>query len=112
MPHLPKMIGPWTQVSVQSVYRNAWIHLEHHEVLRPDGKKGVYGVVHFVHHALGVVALDETGWIWLVGQHRYPLDIYSWEIPEGGEALMKRTCRAFSASYVKKPASKLHSGSI
>jgi 8-oxo-dGTP pyrophosphatase MutT (NUDIX family) len=78
------MIGPWTQVSVQSVYRNAWIHLEHHEVLRPDGKKGVYGVVHFVHHALGVVALDETGWIWLVGQHRYPLDIYSWEIPEGG----------------------------
>jgi len=71
-------------VSVRSVYRNAWIHVEHHEVIRPDGKPGVYGVVHFAHHALGVVALSATGDIWLVGQHRYPLDLYSWEIPEGG----------------------------
>ena len=71
---------------MRSVYRNPWIHLEHHEVLRPDGKPGIYGVVHFAHFAVGVVPVDSAGNTWLVGQHRYPLDVFSWEIPEGGAA--------------------------
>lgn len=79
-----QQIGPWTRLRVQSVYRNPWIHVEHHDVLRPDGSPGIYGVVHFAHCALGVVVLDHEGFTWLVGQHRYPLDRYSWEIPEGG----------------------------
>jgi 8-oxo-dGTP pyrophosphatase MutT (NUDIX family) len=82
-----KRIGPWTQLSVRSVYQNPWIHVEHHEVIRPDGNQGVYGVVHFASRAVGVVPIDEEGFTWLVGQHRYPLDIYSWEIPEGGTHL-------------------------
>ena len=54
-------------------------------MLRPDGLPGIYGVVHFKNRAVGVLARrSTTGRIWLVGQYRYPLDAYSWEIPEGG----------------------------
>lgn len=65
-------------------YENAWITVWHDEVDRPDGSPGIYGVVHFANLAAGVVALDEHDRIVLVGQHRYTLDDYSWEIPEGG----------------------------
>jgi len=51
---------------------------------RPDGSPGIYGVIHFENAAIGVVAVGENGRLLLVGQHRYPLDRYSWEIPEGG----------------------------
>lgn len=65
-------------------YENAWITVWHDEVDRPDGSPGIYGVVHFANLAVGVVALDAQDRIALVGQHRYTLDAYSWEIPEGG----------------------------
>ncbi len=65
-------------------YENAWITVWHDEVDRPDGSPGIYGVVHFANLAAGVVALDERDRIALVGQHRYTLDTYSWELPEGG----------------------------
>lgn len=76
--------NPWTTLSTQNVYQNAWISVDEHQVLRPDGKPGVYGVVTFQNYAMGVVALDEELNTWLVGQYRYPLGEYSWEIPEGG----------------------------
>jgi 8-oxo-dGTP pyrophosphatase MutT (NUDIX family) len=56
----------------------------HDEVDRPDGSHGIYGIVHFRTRAVGVVAVGGDGRLLLVGQHRYPLDEYSWEIPEGG----------------------------
>jgi 8-oxo-dGTP pyrophosphatase MutT (NUDIX family) len=68
----------------RTVYENPWTTVWHDEVTRPDGSDGIYGVVHFAHSAVGVVALDDQDRIVLVGQHRYTLDAYSWEIPEGG----------------------------
>jgi 8-oxo-dGTP pyrophosphatase MutT (NUDIX family) len=65
-------------------YANPWIEVLHDEVDRPDGSPGIYGVVHFRNAAVGVVAVDDEGRLLLVGQHRYTLDEYSWEIPEGG----------------------------
>lgn len=59
----------------------------HDEVDRPDGSPGIYGVVHFRSAAVGVLAVDAHGRILLVGQHRYTLDEWSWEIPEGGAPL-------------------------
>jgi 8-oxo-dGTP pyrophosphatase MutT (NUDIX family) len=56
----------------------------HDEVDRPDGSPGVYGIVHFAAAAVGVAVLDDEDRVLLVGQHRYALDDYSWEIPEGG----------------------------
>jgi 8-oxo-dGTP pyrophosphatase MutT (NUDIX family) len=77
--------NPWRRASRRLAYDNDWIELYHDEVVRPDGQPGIYGVVHFRHRAIGVVPLDEaTDRVLLVGQYRYTLDRYSWEIPEGG----------------------------
>lgn len=76
--------NPWQQLSNKLVYDNPWIRVEEHDVINPSGGKGIYGKVHFKNLAIGVVALDADDHIWLVGQYRYVLDAYSWEIPEGG----------------------------
>jgi 8-oxo-dGTP pyrophosphatase MutT (NUDIX family) len=76
--------GPWTRHSRRIAYENPWITVWHDEVTRPDGAPGIYGVVHFETLAVGVLVLDEADRVLLVGQHRYALDAYSWEIPEGG----------------------------
>ena len=80
----PVTAGPWTRHSRRVAYENPWITVWHDEVTRPDGAPGIYGVVHFANLAVGVLALDEADRVLLVGQHRYALDAYSWEIPEGG----------------------------
>lgn len=76
--------NPWTVLSRETVYENEWIRVDHHEVLGPSGGPGVYGTVHFKNQATGVVPIDENGNVILVGQYRFPLSTYSWEIPEGG----------------------------
>jgi 8-oxo-dGTP pyrophosphatase MutT (NUDIX family) len=76
--------NPWTVLSRATVYENNWIQVNHHEVLGPTGSPGVYGTVHFKNQATGVVPIDENGHVILVGQYRFPLHAYSWEIPEGG----------------------------
>lgn len=80
-------VGPWIRVSRAVTYNNPWIRVEHHEVRDPSGRDGVYGVVHFKNRALGCIPLHSDGTVTLVGQHRYPLDLWSWEIPEGGGRL-------------------------
>ena len=80
----PVDVGPWQRRSRRVAYENPWIDVWHDEVRRPDGSEGVYGLVHFHTRAVGVVAVGEDGRLLLVGQHRYALDEYSWEIPEGG----------------------------
>jgi 8-oxo-dGTP pyrophosphatase MutT (NUDIX family) len=76
--------NPWLTIGSRCVYDNDWIRVTEHQVLNPAGQPGIYGVVHFKHVAIGVVPMDAEGHIWLVGQYRFPLDRYSWEIPEGG----------------------------
>ena len=78
--------GPWTRHARRVAYENPWIVVWHDDVTRPDGGPGIYGVVHFRNAASGVVVLDDSDRLLLVGQHRYTLDAYSWEIPEGGVA--------------------------
>lgn len=80
-------INPWVTKTNEVVYQNNWIEVKHHEVLTPAGTEGIYGLVHFKHLAIGVIPLDENNNTWIVGQYRYPLQKYSWEIPEGGGKL-------------------------
>ncbi len=75
--------NPWKTLSQDTKYDNNWIKVTEFQVLNPAGKEGIYGVVHFKNQAVGVVPY-ENGEIWMVGQYRYPLKAYSWEIPEGG----------------------------
>ncbi len=78
--------NPWTILSTADIYENPWIKVVEHQVLNPAGGQGIYGVVHFQNLAIGVVPYD-NGDIWMVGQYRFPLEAYSWEIPEGGGPL-------------------------
>jgi 8-oxo-dGDP phosphatase len=78
------MNNPWTILSSERKYDNNWIRVTEHQVLNPAGGPGIYGVVHFKNKAIGVVALDADYNIYLVGQYRFPLEQFSWEIPEGG----------------------------
>jgi 8-oxo-dGTP pyrophosphatase MutT (NUDIX family) len=75
--------NPWRTVSSRQVYENPWISVREDQVVRPDGEPGIYGVVHYKNVAVGVLAIEEDH-VYLVGQYRYPLETYSWEIPEGG----------------------------
>ncbi|MGA3030481.1 MAG: NUDIX hydrolase [Candidatus Limnocylindrales bacterium] len=77
-------LNPWHRVSRRVAYENPWVEILHDDVVRPDGQPGIYGVVHFRHLAIGVVPVDADDRVLLVGQYRYTLDHYSWEIPEGG----------------------------
>ncbi len=81
------MQNPWKTLSTKVIYDNPWIKVEEHQVLNPAGGEGIYGKVHFKNKAIGIVALDEKRNTWLVGQFRYPLNEWSWEIPEGGGSL-------------------------
>ncbi|GGH69354.1 NUDIX domain-containing protein [Phaeocystidibacter marisrubri] len=74
----------WKRKSREVQYDNPWITVYHDEVINPNGGDGIYGVVHFKNYAIGILPIDENGYTWLVGQKRYPLDKYTWEIPEGG----------------------------
>ncbi len=78
------MENPWTIVGQQQIYDNPWIGVTEYDVINPNGGKGIYGKVHYKNLAIGVIPLDAEGYIWLVGQYRFVLDCYSWEIPEGG----------------------------
>ena len=76
--------NPWITHSIRPVYENPWIRVTESEVTNPGGGPGIYGVVHFKNRAIGVVPIDAEGHTWLVGQYRYTLESYEWEIPEGG----------------------------
>jgi 8-oxo-dGTP pyrophosphatase MutT (NUDIX family) len=75
---------PWKRVSERAVYENPWIRVTHHEAVAPTGRPAQYGVVSFKNLAIAVLPLHEDGTVTLVGQSRFALADYSWEIPEGG----------------------------
>lgn len=76
--------NPWTICQTNPIYENPWIKIEHHDVIDPNGKPGIYGTIHYKHTAIGVIPINDQLETWLVGQYRFPLKFYSWEIPEGG----------------------------
>ena len=79
--------NPWTTLTSKVHYDNNWITVTEHQVLNAAKSPGIYGTVHFKNLAIGIIPIDTDGFTWLVGQYRYPLNAYSWEIPEGGGRL-------------------------
>jgi len=80
-------MNPWKTLSATEKYDNRWINVTEYQVINPGGGNGIYGKVHFKNKAIGVVPVDAEGNTWLVGQWRYTLNEWSWEIPEGGGPL-------------------------
>jgi ADP-ribose pyrophosphatase len=84
MMNMNKAKNPWTNKSSEVKYENLWIKVIESNVLNPAGNDGIYGVVHYKNNAVAIIPLDENYNTWIVGQYRYPLDSYEWEIVEGG----------------------------
>lgn len=76
--------NPWAIKDSKAIYQNAWIDVTEYDVINPAGKPGIYGKVHFKNIAVGVVPITPDMHTYLVGQYRFTIDAYSWEIPEGG----------------------------
>lgn len=79
--------NPWTLLDTETVYDNPWIRVEHHRVLNPAGNPGIYGKICFKNRAVAILALDADERLVLVGQYRYTLEAWSWELPMGGARL-------------------------
>ena len=77
----------WKQLASRIVYDNDWMQVREDHVINPGGGKNQYGHVHFKNRAVAIIALDEADNTWLVGQQRYTLGEYSWELPMGGAPL-------------------------
>ncbi len=84
--HAPEE-NPWKITSEKVIYDNPWIKLTEYQVINPSGNPGIYGKVHYKNIAIGVLPLDDELNTYLVGQFRFPLGQYSWEMPEGGGIL-------------------------
>ena len=110
--------NPWETRSTKEIYENAWIKVREDQVIRPDGKNGIYGVVSMKNRAIGVLPLHDDRTVTLVGQFRYTMDEYSWEIPEGGcppdeapEAAARRELReetGLSAQEIRPLGGEFH----
>jgi 8-oxo-dGTP pyrophosphatase MutT (NUDIX family) len=84
---MTKTRGPWTVMDHRIAYDNPWMSVSEYDVTRPDGAPGIYGVMSSKQIALAILPLHADGRVTLVGQHRFALDRYSWELPEGGGKL-------------------------
>jgi 8-oxo-dGTP pyrophosphatase MutT (NUDIX family) len=76
--------NPWRTLDIREVFDNPWIRVTAEDVIKPNGAPAVYGKVGFKQIACGIIPIADNGDTWLVGQYRYTLDQYSWEIPMGG----------------------------
>jgi len=76
--------NPWQITAEKVEYENPWINLTEYQVINPSGNPGIYGKIHFKNMAIGILPLDDEMNTYLVGQFRFALGQYSWEMPEGG----------------------------
>lgn len=103
---IDESVNPWHIVDANVAYNNTWIHVIHHNVVNPSGGKGIYGKVHFKNKAIGIVAVDADKNTYLVGQYRFPINMYSWEIPEGGCPLESDSLKAAKRELLEETGLK------
>jgi 8-oxo-dGTP pyrophosphatase MutT (NUDIX family) len=75
--------NPWKTLESRTMYKNAWLRVREDQVVRPDGGAGIYGVVE-IRPSVGILAFNEKSELAIVGQWRYALERYSYEIVRGG----------------------------
>jgi 8-oxo-dGTP pyrophosphatase MutT (NUDIX family) len=80
----PEHPNPYTVADRTVLYDSPWIRLREDTFVHRRGARGRYAICGFHRQACGVLALDGQDRVILVGQWRFPLEHYSWEIPEGG----------------------------
>lgn len=80
LPEAPK----WQSHGEEILIENPWMRVTRHPVTAPTGMKADYWVMRPKNIGTGVLPLHDDGTVTLVGQHRFALMRYSWEMPEGG----------------------------
>jgi 8-oxo-dGTP pyrophosphatase MutT (NUDIX family) len=78
---------PWTPGEPRVAFESNWITVTDQTAIAPTGKPARYGLVRFKNLAIAVLPVHDDGSVTLVGQHRFPLGDYTWELPEGGSPL-------------------------
>lgn len=84
----------WKKLESRIVFDNPWITVFDDRVVNPGGGRNAYGRVHFKNRAVAILPLDDAGNTWLVGQDRYTLGAWSWELPMGGAPLEEEALAA------------------
>ncbi|WKL57414.1 NUDIX hydrolase [Asticcacaulis sp. ZE23SCel15] len=74
----------WQILTQKIEFENPWMRVESYDVIAPTGNPAHYGVTRFRNRAVAVVPLFDDGTVVIVGQQRFALNAYSWELPEGG----------------------------
>lgn len=87
LPPLPSEENPWKIIDTEVKLDTPWVTCKLHRVVNPSGSAGIYGVTEFKNLAIGILPVDEDGNTYIIGQFRFPMQTYSWEIPEGGGPL-------------------------
>ena len=80
LPETPK----WQSHGDSVLIDTPWMQVTRHPATAPTGAAADYQVVRPKNVGTGVLPLHEDGTVTLVGQHRFSLMRYSWEMPEGG----------------------------
>ena len=84
----------WKRLTSRIVWENDWMQVLEDEVTNPGGGNNQYGYVHFKNRAVAIIPLDRNENVWLVGQERYTLNAWSWELPMGGAPLNEKPLEA------------------
>ena len=84
----------WKKLTSRTIWENDWMQVLEDEVTNPSGGNNQYGYVHFKNRAVAIIPLDRNDNVWLVGQERYTLNAWSWELPMGGAPLNEKPLEA------------------
>lgn len=75
---------PWQDHGHETAFENGWMRVTVHDAVAPTGAPARYAVMRPRNIGVGVLPIHGDGTVTLVGQHRFALMRYSWEMPEGG----------------------------
>ena len=79
--------APWAHGPARRIFENPWMEVIEQEATAPTGRRVNYGWVRFRNVGVGVLPIHADGTVVLVGQQRFTLANFSWEMPEGGAPL-------------------------
>jgi 8-oxo-dGTP pyrophosphatase MutT (NUDIX family) len=75
--------GPFEETARTIKYQNSWIRVEEASVIRPNGDKGVFGLV-YMKPGSTVLALDERERVLLIEEYQYAVERETLELVSGG----------------------------
>lgn len=73
----------WKKLGSKTIFQNQWISLVDDKIVLPNGNKSQYAYLKLSNPVVVIVAIEKEE-VYLIKNYRYPIDGYSWELPQGG----------------------------